>query len=606
MAKPSHLESLDLPKVVNEWLKHFETALSRNRFNDAANLFVDQGQWRDLLAFTWHVQTMSGKQEILHTLQQTTPKAKPSGLSLAEERTPPRVIDRADTICIEAFIKLDTVWGPASGILRLVADEDGPNSLKAWVLMTSLEEIRGHEEAIGDRRPSGENYSRSFGGDNWLDLRNKSREYRDREPAVLIVGAGQSGLTLAARLSVLGVDTLLIDKHQRVGDNWRKRYHSLVLHNEVYINHMPYMPFPPNWPVFIPKDKIANWFEGYAEAMELNVWMDTALVNGSYDETNGQWTIVVKNSKGTERILRPRHIVFSTGVSAIPVKPELPGIDDFKGEIIHSGAYLDGHKWAGKKAVVLGTGNSGHDVTQDLHSCGVDVSIIQRSSTHIVSLREAQKVYSHYFEGPPIEDNDLLAVSLPYPVLVKSYQKSTRSMLENDKELLDGLETRGFRLNNGSNDATGFQMSYLRRGGGYCFNVGCSDLIINGEVGLIQFSEIDTFIENGLKMKDGSIVEADLLVTATGYKNQQDTTRLFLGNTIADRIGQVWGFDKGGELRNMWRRTPQPGLWFTAGGLAQVRIFSKYLAMQIKAVEEGIIGAQITTPQPAPMSDAAD
>tara|TARA_B100001540_G_scaffold29509_1_gene25382 strand:- start:201 stop:2021 length:1821 start_codon:yes stop_codon:yes gene_type:complete len=606
MAEASYLESLDLHKVVNDWLKQFELALSNNKADEAANLFADHGQWRDLLAFTWHIQTMDGREKIQRTLQQTTPKAQPKELALAEERTPPRIVDRADVDCIEAFIKLDTVWGPASGILRLIPNENGPNGVKAWVLMTSLEEIRGHEEAIGDRRPSGENYSRSFGGDNWLDLRNKSREYKDREPAVLIVGAGQSGLTLAARLSVLGVDTLLIDKHQRVGDNWRKRYHSLVLHNEVYINHMPYMPFPPNWPVFIPKDKIANWFEGYAEAMELNIWMDTALVSGSYDEASGQWTIVVKNSEGTERILRPRHIVFSTGVSAIPVQPDLPGLNDFKGEIIHSGAYLDGHRWAGQKAVVLGTGNSGHDVTQDLHSCGVDVSIIQRSSTHIVSLREAQKVYAHYFEGPPIEDNDLLAVSLPYPVLVKSYQKSTRSMLRNDKTLLDGLKSSGFRLNDGGDDATGFQMSYLRRGGGYCFNVGCSDLIINGEVGLIQFSEIDTFISNGIKMKDGSIVEANLLVTATGYKNQQDTTRLFLGDTIADRIGKVWGFDEEGELRNMWRRTPQPGLWFTAGGLAQVRIFSKYLAMQIKAVEEGIIGSQLTVPQPAPMADAAD
>ena len=606
MAEASYLESLDLHKVVNDWLKQFELALSNNKADEAADLFADHGQWRDLLAFTWHIQTMDGREKIQRTLQQTTPKAQPKELALAEERTPPRIVDRADVDCIEAFIKLDTIWGPASGILRLIPDENGPNGVKAWVLMTSLEEIRGHEEAIGDRRPSGENYSRSFGGDNWLDLRNKSREYKDREPAVLIVGAGQSGLTLAARLSVLGVDTLLIDKHQRVGDNWRKRYHSLVLHNEVYINHMPYMPFPPNWPVFIPKDKIANWFEGYAEAMELNIWMDTALVSGSYDEASGQWTIVVKNSEGTERILRPRHIVFSTGVSAIPVQPDLPGLNDFKGEIIHSGAYLDGHRWAGQKAVVLGTGNSGHDVTQDLHSCGVDVSIIQRSSTHIVSLREAQKVYAHYFEGPPIEDNDLLAVSLPYPVLVKSYQKSTRSMLRNDKTLLDGLKSSGFRLNDGGDDATGFQMSYLRRGGGYCFNVGCSDLIINGEVGLIQFSEIDTFISNGIKMKDGSIVEANLLVTATGYKNQQDTTRLFLGDTIADRIGKVWGFDEEGELRNMWRRTPQPGLWFTAGGLAQVRIFSKYLAMQIKAVEEGIIGSQLTVPQPAPMADAAD
>lgn len=606
MAAVGFLHTLNLTEVTNAWLENFEAAINSKNAASAADLFDENGQWRDLLAFTWHIQTMNGVDEIRDIIQQTVPTIAPHKFNVAGQRTPPRIIDRADVDCIEAFIEFDTNSGPASGVLRLIPHSDGPNGLKAWVLMTTLEEIRGHEEAIEERRPSGENYSRSFGGDNWLDLRNKSRNYDDREPAVLIVGAGQSGLTLAARLGVLGVDTLLIDKHQRVGDNWRKRYHSLVLHNEVYINHMPYMPFPPNWPVFIPKDKIANWFEGYAEAMELNIWMDTALARGSYDESSGQWTIVVRNSDGTERILRPRHVVFSTGVSAIPVRPELPGLDLFKGEVIHSGAYLDGHKWAGKKAVVLGTGNSGHDVTQDLHSCGVEVSIIQRSSTHIVSLSEAQKVYAHYFEGPPIEDNDLLAVSLPYPTLVKSYQKSTRSMLENDKELLTGLKASGFRLNDGGDDATGFQMSYLRRGGGYCFNVGCSDLIISGEIGLIQFSNIDTFVPNGIKMKDGSVIEADLLVTATGYKNQQDTTRFFLGDEIADRIGKVWGFDEGGELRNMWRRTPQPGLWFTAGGLAQVRIFSKYLALQIKAVEEGIIGAKLTTPQRAPMADAAD
>jgi putative flavoprotein involved in K+ transport len=366
------------------------------------------------------------------------------------------------------------------------------------------------------------------------------------------------------------------------------------------------MPFPPNWPVFIPKDKLANWFEAYAETMDLNIWMGSELDGGSYDESSGQWEINIKKIDGTTRTVRPRHVVFATGVSSIPVRPDLPGLEDFSGEILHSGAYTDGHKWAGKKALVLGTGNSGHDVTQDLHSCGVKASIIQRSSTHIVSLKEAQKVYAHYFEGPPIEDNDLLAVSLPYPVLVKSYQKSTRGMIENDKELLEGLRSKGFRLNNGGDDNTGFQMSYLRRGGGYCFNVGCSDLIINGEVGLVQYSDIDKFISNGVRKKDGSIIEADLLVTATGYKNQQDTVRHFLGDDVAERIGQVWGFDEGGELRNMWRRTSQPGLWFTAGGLAQILIYSKYLAMQIKAVEEGLIGAKMSTPDLLPMADAAD
>jgi putative flavoprotein involved in K+ transport len=81
---------------------------------------------------------------------------------------------------------------------------------------------------------------------------------------------------------------------------------------------------------------------------------------------------------------------------------------------------------------------------------------------------------------------------------------------------------------------------------------------------------------------------AELLVLATGYKNQQETVRAALGDTVADRIGTVWGFDAGGELRNMWRPTAQPGLWFTAGSLAQCRIYSKVLALQIKAREVGL------------------
>ncbi len=132
-------------------------------------------------------------------------------------------------------------------------------------------------------------------------------------------------------------------------------------------------------------------------------------------------------------------------------------------------------------------------------------------------------------------------------------------------------------------------MMYLRRGGGYYFNVGCSDLIISGDVGLMQFADIDRFVVNGAQLKDGSVRPAELLVLATGYKNQQETVRLYLGDAIADKIGPVWGFDEGGELSNMWVRTAQPGLWFTAGSLAQCRIFSRYLAIQIKALEEGLL-----------------
>ena len=322
--------------------------------------------------------------------------------------------------------------------------------------------------------------------------------------------------------------------------------------------------------------------------MELNVWSDTALIGGRYNDTTGAWELYLRRADRTERTLRPRHLIFATGVSSTPVTPDLPGLKDFAGPAVHSGRLAGPEKWAGKTVLVLGSGTSGHDVAQELHAHGAHATMIQRSKTYVVSLKEAQSVYAIYTEGIPFDDCDLLATSMPYPVLRRSYQLSTAKSREIDKPILEKLAARGFRLHFGE-DETGFQMMYLRRGGGYYFNVGCSDLIAAGEIGLMQYDEIDRFVAQGARLKDGRIVPADLIVLATGYKNQQDTVRLYLGETIADRIGPVWGFDDNGELRNMWRRTAQPGLWFTAGSLAQCRIYSRYLALQIKALEEGLI-----------------
>ena len=350
----------------------------------------------------------------------------------------------------------------------------------------------------------------------------------------------------------------------------------------MHVNHLPYMPFPPTWPVFIPKDKLANWFEAYAESLELNVWSGTELADGAYDEIARRWCVTLRCADGGERIMRPRHLVFATGVSSIPAIPELPGLGSFGGTVMHSGAYTHGGAWRGRRALVLGTGNSGHDVAQDLQASGAQVSIIQRSPTYIVSLKEAQSVYAIYAEGIPTEDCDLLATAAPYPVLVRAYQLSTAASRAADRPLLDALAARGFRLDFGEDD-TGFQMKYLRRGGGYYFNIGCSDLIAAGEIGLLQYDGIEGFVRDGVQLRDGSVVPAELLVLATGYKNQQDVVRACLGDAVADRVGPVWGFDAGGELRNMWRPTAQDGLWFTAGSLAQCRIYSKYLALQIRA-----------------------
>jgi putative flavoprotein involved in K+ transport len=572
------------PAIAADWLARFAAALGAGDASAAAELFAPDGMWRDVLAFTWTIRTYYGRGEIEAMLRDTLARTKPSNFVIPPQRTPPRWVSRAGTDCIECIVEFDTAFGRGNAVLRLAPGRDG--RMLAWTLNTNLQELRGHEEAY--KRPEGQQDTRDFGGKSWLERRREEAAYADRDPTVLVIGAGQAGLAIGARLRQLRVDTLIIDRHARIGDNWRTRYASLTLHNERHVNHLPYMPFPPTWPVYIPKDMLANWFEAYADAMELNVWSGTELIGGRYDDARGAWELRLRRSDGSERTLRPRHLIFATGVSSIPVTPDLPGLKDFTGSAVHAGHFAGPEKWTGKNVLVLGTGTSGHDVAQELHAHGAHVTMIQRSKTYVVSLNEAQSVYSIYTEGIPFEDCDLLATSMPYPVLRRSYQLSTAKSREIDRPILDKLEHRGFRLHYGE-DETGFQMMYLRRGGGYYFNVGCSELIASGEIGLMQYEDIDRFVREGARLKDGHIVPADLIVLATGYKNQQDAVRLYLGDAIADRIGPVWGFEDNGELRNMWRRTAQAGLWFTAGSLAQCRIYSRYLALQIKALEEGLI-----------------
>jgi cation diffusion facilitator CzcD-associated flavoprotein CzcO len=373
------------------------------------------------------------------------------------------------------------------------------------------------------------------------------------------------------------VDTLIVDRGERIGDNWRKRYHALTLHNQVHVNHLPYMPFPPNFPVYIPKDKLANWFESYAEAMELNFWTGTEFLGGTYDDKECRWSVSVRRNQET-RVLRPRHVVMATGVSGIPNVPEIPALKGFKGKVIHTAQYTEGENWAGKRAVVIGTGNSGHDIAQDLWSAGAQVTLVQRSPTLITQCEpSAQLVYSLYSEGPPLEDCDLITVSVPYQLARKSHQLATQKSKELDQPLLDALEKKGFKLDYGE-DFTGWQFKYLTRGGGYYFNVGCSDLIVEGKVGLAQFSQLEDLLE-----------KADLVVLATGWKGQEALVEKLFGSEVARRVGPVWGFGEGQELRNMFTRTPQPGLWFIAGSFAQCRIYSKYLALQIVASEVGLL-----------------
>src|SRR5260370_2672618 len=373
----------DISIAAKNWLAQFETALAKPGEGLLKTLFHPDSYWRDVLALSWNLQTTNGGDAILSELKARAASAAPRAFEVAPDRAVQRRVSRGGTSTIEAIFKFETAEGRGSGILRLIPDASDGNRLKAWTLLTALDELKGFEEALGRSRPRGQAYSRDFRGPNWLDLRKASAEYADRDPTVLVVGGGQAGLSIAARLRQLQVDTLIVDRELRVGDNWRNRYHALTLHNQVQVNHLPYMPFPANWPVYIPKDKLANWFEAYVEAMELNYWTGTEFESGAYDEADERWSVTLRRTDGTKRIMHPRHVVMATGVSGIPNLPDIPSLKNFTGVVLHSSQYGDGESWQGRRALVIGTGNSGHDIAQDLYSSGATITLLPPHSTLI-------------------------------------------------------------------------------------------------------------------------------------------------------------------------------------------------------------------------------
>jgi len=569
---------------VDAWLDRFESALSSGNAVAIASLFVADGHYRDVLAFTWSLTACDDPSALGTLLAARQASVKARGFAVDAGRAVPRSRQRAGTDVIEAIIQFETDVGRGHGVLRLL----GADPTKAFQLMTALDELRGFEEKVGKRRPTGEAYSRNFGGANWKEQREAAQAYSDREPTVLIIGGGQAGLSLAATLGRLDVDALVIDRLPRVGDCWRTRYHSLALHNNTEFNHLPYMPFPPSWPTYLPKDMIADWFETYAWAMEINYWAATELVSAAYDEASHTWRATVRRADGSERVLRPRHLVMANGLVGFPRIPDLPGLGSFKGDLMHTADFSSGARWRGKQALVIGTGTSAHDIAQDLHANGCSPTIVQRGETMVISINPSAKLSYGIFEGVTLEDGDLLAMTNTFPVLKKNLQILTKRMVEYDRSMIDALVARGFKWTMGE-DGAGHQMMIRQRYGGYYLDGGCAELIINGQIGLQHFDRIERFVEDGALMKDGSVQHADLIVLGTGFVTQEVVVGKLFGDAVAKKVGPIWGIGPDGEMNNMWKRTAQEGLWFIGGSFAQCRNYSRYVALQLKAIEEGLM-----------------
>jgi putative flavoprotein involved in K+ transport len=591
-------QTLDSPPLTPQqraesWLSGFEEALRERDVARAAGMFAATSFWRDLVAFSWNITTVENPEGVTDLLTGTLEQTDPTAFAVEE---PPEEADGVTT----AWFTFETAVGRGRGLVRLVEEDGGP---KAWTFLTTLYELKGFEEPKGPRRPMGAEHGVNKERLTWLERREKEQAELGTtvQPYVLVVGGGQGGVALGARLRQLGVPSLVVDKHQRPGDQWRGRYKSLCLHDPVWYDHLPYLKFPDTWPVFSPKDKIGDWLESYVEAMEVPYWTGTTVTHAEYSPERGEWTVQLERD-GDPLTLRPKQLVLATGMSGKPNIPDLPGQDVFRGDQHHSSAHPGPDAYAGKRCVVIGSNNSAFDICGALWEHGADVTMVQRSSTHIVRSATLMDIglgalYSEeaVAAGVTTEKADMIFASLPYRIMHEFQIPLYQQMAERDADFYERLESAGFRHDWGD-DGSGLFMKYLRRGSGYYIDVGAADLVADGEVKLAQ-GQVVRLTEDAVVLDDGTELPADLVVYATGYGSMNGWAADLIGQDVADKVGKVWGLgsdttkDPGpweGEQRNMWKPTQQEGLWFHGGNLHQSRHYSLYLALQLKARYEGI------------------
>jgi len=574
---------------VTQWLDDFGGAVARGDYGAAVSMFGDDSYWRDLVSFTWNIKTAEGPQQIRAMLEATMPAARASNWTIQGEGTEAGGVT-------ESWFTFETATGRGRGHVRLIGG-------KAWTLLTTLQELKGFEEKKRENRPKGVEHGAYKDRKSWLEARQDEERTLgfSTQPYVVVIGGGQAGIILGARLKKLGVPAIVVEKNARPGDSWRNRYKSLCLHDPVWYDHLPYLPFPDDWPVFSPKDKIGDWLESYTKVMELNYWSGTECKSARWRDAKQEWEVTVQRN-GETVALRPKHIVFATGMSAVPTLPDYAGIDRFKGTQMHSSRFKSSDEWKGKRAVVVGSNNSAHDICADLWEHGAQVTMVQRSTTHVARSETLMDLalsglYSEAAVRSGIDTNtaDLIFASLPYKALPPLQVPVYQQMKDRDAEFYRRLEKAGFQLDFGD-DESGLFLKYLRRGSGYYIDVGASELVANGSVKL-KNGAIDRVAETGLVMKDGSELPADLIVWATGYGSMNGWIAQLVDQATADKVGKCWGLgsdtkkDPGpweGELRNMWKPTQAPNLWMQGGNLHQNRHYSLCLALQLKARMEKV------------------
>ncbi|KAH7010955.1 hypothetical protein B0J12DRAFT_691058 [Macrophomina phaseolina] len=568
---PEDCDHEAVARTAVKWLSNLDTTC-----------LAEGAQWRDLLAFTGNMRTFSNPHAIELAWKELTATHNPQEFSL--------IAGSCDvSACwIDARFEFTLPQSKhpkraCSGIVRVVPVG---NDWKIWILATLLEQVEGwgNVDVMKRLTPEQSKAARARVG---IDSGKTCFD-------CAVIGGGPSGLSTAARLKALGVsDCVILDRNPEIGGNWLARYKSFTLHTSKTHSEMPFgNVFLPDDPYFLTSERVAAGYKRLVEWYGINIWVSTVVHNASWVEETQTWTLEVEyvgvQGNVARRLqIRARHLVFALGGGGqVPKIPLYANRDLYKGEVLHSVNYKSANHWKGKRGVIIGTGNSAHDLSMDMVDAGAaSVTLVQRNRTEMLPLSLYKSAFDpFYHEQTDIALMDKMRACIPLNVARVATLEAVRKEVDKMPEYYDALERAGFRTER----YIDLVAMVFERLGGHFFDVGAAAKIVDGTI-KVEHATVSSFTETGIRFSDGRTLDADVVVFATGFEcNMRHAAARIVGEEMGQRLEDFMGVDREGEPLGLCKpMAGQKNVWYIGAGIELSRGYSRFLALQIKADLQG-------------------
>lgn len=347
---------------------------------------------------------------------------------------------------------------------------------------------------------------------------------------IVVIGAGPAGLATAACLGELGVECVVLEREREVGSTWRRHYERLHLHTVKQHSALPMMPWAKTVPTYPSRREVVEYLDAYADRFRLRPRFGQRVVSAR--RAGGGFRVRTDDAE-----LSARFLVVATGYNRTPKRPTWPGMDRFRGAILHSSEYKTGAAWKGRRALVVGVGNSGAEIALDLWEHGAHTDVCVRSPVHVVP---------RDLFGVPAQISGLMFSRLPPKVA----DRISLALLD---RAVGDLSPWGFRR-----PAIGPISQVIERGRVPLIDVGTIEMIKQGKIGVVP--GIDRFTASGVVLSDGREREYDLVLLATGYRAALEDLLEGAGDLVDDRgYPRVHGAEAAPGLYFVGFRNPPTG-----------------------------------------------